>query len=83
MKTTTSEIRNKVAGLSGIPASYWEADQPLSDILLDSFAIIDLSIAIQQEYAIIFNQSELAELVTAEDLFQLIRGKLSETVSAV
>lgn len=72
---TTEDIKNKIAALSGLSVEALEDQQRLLDLLVDSFAIVDLSIALQDELNIIFTQEDVAELDTVGDLVALVQGK--------
>lgn len=71
-----SEIKTLVSNLANIPVDSLEDDELLTDLLVDSFAIIDLSIAIQDELNILFVQQDLVQLSTVSDLVTLIKTKL-------
>ncbi len=78
--TDTNTIKRSVARLSGLPNELLTEDQLLSDLLVDSFAIVDLSIAMQEEFEIVFMQQDLVDLQTVGDLVGLVESKLEVLV---
>lgn len=78
------EIKQTIAELGHVSLDVLDDKQCLTDLLVDSFAIIDLSIALQEELGIIFLQEDMQKLVTVGDLVELVESKLyKSTVSAV
>lgn len=71
-----SEIKQLVSNLASLPIDALDDDELLTDLLVDSFAIIDLSIAIQDELNILFVQQDLVQIRTVSDLVSLIKSKL-------
>jgi acyl carrier protein len=71
-----SEIKQLVSNLASLPVDALDDDELLTDLLVDSFAIIDLSIAIQDELNILFVQQDLVQIRTVSDLVSLIKSKL-------
>jgi acyl carrier protein len=70
------EIKQTIAELGNLSVDILDDDQKLTDLMVDSFAIIDLSIALQEELQIIFVQEDLIKLVTVGDLVGLVQAKL-------
>lgn len=70
------EIKEKIASLASIPVEMLDDNELLTDLLVDSFAIVDLSIAIQEELDVIFIQQDLIRLDTVGDLITLVKSKL-------
>ena len=73
------KIKQIIAKLGSIPIEALNDDEMLNDLMVDSFAIIDLSISLQEELNIIFIQEELAQLDTVADLINLIETKWAVT----
>ena len=67
------EIKEKIASLASIPVEMLDDNELLTDLLVDSFAIVDLSIAIQEELDVIFSQQDLIRLDTVGDLITLVK----------
>ena len=70
------EIKQTIAEISGVSIDMLEEDQCLTDLMVDSFAIIDLSISLQETFRIIFNQEDMIKLVTVRDLVNLVENKI-------
>ena len=70
-----NEIKTLISKLANIPIAALADTELLADVLVDSFAIVDLSIAIQEELDILFIQKDLVGLNTVGDLVCLIKSK--------
>ena len=75
----SDKIKHILAELLSIPSDSLQETDSLSQVLMDSFAIIDLSLAIQDKLDILFTQSDLLELDTVADLIKLIQTKQAIT----
>jgi len=80
---TRDEIKQTIATLGQVATEMLDDEQCLTDLLVDSFAIIDLSIALQEELGIIFLQEDMQKLVTVGDLVELVTAKLGKSTASV
>jgi acyl carrier protein len=67
-----NSIKTTIARLGNIPVELLDDEQRLADLLVDSFAIVDLSIALQEELSITFTHDDLVDLDTVGQLIALI-----------
>ncbi len=73
--TSQHSIKTTIARLAHVPVELLNDEQRLTDLLVDSFAIVDLSIALQEELSITFTHGDLAELKTVGQLVALVSSK--------
>ena len=71
-------IREFIAKHSGQDPEYLEDDLPLTELVIDSFDVVNLIIAIQQEMDIHFQQQDLVGLHTLGDLIGLAQQRFAE-----
>lgn len=76
------QIKTTIAELGGLTPAQLGDEQYLADLLVDSFAIIDLSIALQESLGIIFTQDDFRQLETVAELVALVESKLRQKKSA-
>ena len=68
-------IKTTIARLGNLPIELLKDEQRLTDLLVDSFAIVDLSIALQEELSITFTHGDLVDLKTVGQLVALVGKK--------
>jgi len=74
----SQQIKNTIGELAGLSPRLLGDEQNLADLLVDSFAIIDLSISLQESLGIIFTQEDFRPLVTVGDMVELVESRLRE-----
>ena len=73
--TSQHSIKTTIARLTHVPIELLNDEQRLTDLLVDSFAIVDLSIALQEELSITFTHGDLVDLKTVGQLVELVSSK--------
>ncbi len=70
------EICDKVAELLEVKRERCRPDAPLTELVSDSFRLVEMAIEIQDDYGIVFGQDDMKKLVNVGDLAVLVRSKL-------
>lgn len=65
-----------VAGLVTADDGDISSSTPLTDLVADSFSLVQLAIDVQEEFDVIFYADDLAEVQNVGDLVGLIRSRL-------
>ena len=47
----------------------------LSDLVMDSYRLVEMAIDLQDDYDVIFSQADLAAVTTVGDLADLVRSR--------
>jgi acyl carrier protein len=69
----TTEIRKSMANILRIPVTRIEDNAVLTDLVTDSFALIDMVIELQDEYDVVLVQNDLKDVKTVGDLLAAIQ----------
>lgn len=72
MMAPARDVAGKIAGLLNVPADRVHGDTPLADLVTDSFVLVELVIDMQEEYGVRFQQSDVAQVRTVDDLAALV-----------
>jgi len=73
---TAEEILERIADKLGVPESRVGPDVELADLVSDSYRLVEMAIDLQDDYDVIFSQSDLAGVTTVGDLAELVRSRL-------
>lgn len=83
MKTVTpitaQAIRTKIADTLVIPPAKLTDNTLLTDLSVDSLALIELAIELEEDYDVAFEQSDLKGLRTVGDVAALVEARLELT----
>lgn len=82
MTVTRDSIRVQIAELLDVPEQRVVGDAVLSDLVTDSFRLVELAIGLQEDYDVMFGQADLATLHTVTDLVELVHSRLPSERSA-
>lgn len=74
--TSDEAICAKVSELLDVSTSRCTPDAQLVDLVSDSFRLVEMAIDIQDDYEVVFGQSDMKQLVTVHDLAELVRSKV-------
>jgi acyl carrier protein len=69
---TADEIHRRVAALLGVSEERVKPDVALSDLVGDSYRLVEMAIELQDDYDVIFSQADLSAVTTVGDLVQLV-----------
>jgi acyl carrier protein len=69
---TADEVRSRVAALLGATEEKVTPDVALSDLVGDSYRLVEMAIELQDDYDVIFSQADLSAVTTVGDLVRLV-----------
>jgi len=72
---TVEEIFARVADVLGVAEARVGPDVELSDLVMDSYRLVEMAIDLQDDYDVIFSQADLAAVTTVGDLAELVRSR--------
>jgi acyl carrier protein len=75
MPPTVDEIRQRIAEVLGVSESRVQPDVVLTDLVSDSYRLVEMAIELQDDYDVIFSQADLSEITTVGDLADLVRSR--------
>ena len=73
----TATVRNRIAETLQLPLAKLADDRLLTDIVRESFAMVEMVIDLQEEFGVRLEQAELRQLKTVADLTALVAAKCS------
>ena len=75
-RTVTPEVVAATIGeLLSIPVERIRPETPLDELVLDSFALVETAIELQEEFDVVFNQDDLKAVRTVGDLVALMQAR--------
>ena len=69
------EIKKKIAALTKLPIDSISDDKEISDLVSDSFMLVELFLSIQEQFQIELDQEDLEHVITVRQLLMLIQEK--------
>ncbi len=69
------EITARIAEVLGVAASRVRPEVMLSELVSDSYRLVEMSIELQDDYDVIFSQADLSSVTTVGDLADLVRTR--------
>lgn len=75
---TVEEIRLRMADILEVPERRAGPDVVLTDLVSDSFRLVEMAIELQEHYDVIFGQEDMKDLRTVGDLAGLVHSRLSQ-----
>ena len=79
---TREQVRTTMAEVLGHATSMVEDSALLTDLVNSSFLLVEMVIELQEEFAVRFDQADLADVKTAGDLIDLVVSRIPELDSA-
>ena len=76
MQPTTEEICARIAEALGVRSERVTLDAALTDLVSDSYRLVEMAIELQEDYAVVFTQADLSRVTTVGDLTELVRDRL-------
>jgi len=76
---TTEAVRTKIADTLTIPRTKLTNDTMLMDLSVDSIALIEMALELEEDYDVVFQQSDLEGLRTVADVTALVEARLQAT----
>ena len=71
----TATVRKRIADTLQLPLAKLADDRLLTDIVRESFAMVEMVIDLQEEFGVRLDQAELKQLKTVADLTTLVAAK--------
>lgn len=68
-------VRQRIAETLQLPLAKLADDRLLTDVVTESFAMVEMVIDLQEEFGIRLDQAELKQLKTVADLTALVAAK--------
>lgn len=85
MGTEAAQVADRVASLVADRVPLREqvtADARIRELGLDSVAVMDLVMAVEDEFDVAFPLDRLAEVETVDDLARVVRGLVDQRIAA-
>ncbi len=76
MTTEPEDIRQRIAQILEVSDQRVVADAVLTDLVADSFRLVELAIELQEDYEVMFGQADMVGLSTVGDLVALVHSRL-------
>jgi len=73
---TTEDVRLRIAEILEIPQGRAAGDTVLTDLVSDSFRLVEMAIELQEDYDVIIGQADMKMLRTVHDLAELVRSRV-------
>jgi acyl carrier protein len=70
------EIVGRIADVLGVPESRVRPEVPLTDLVAESYSLVEMAIELQDDYDVIFTQADLSGVSTVGDLAELVRNRI-------
>lgn len=72
---SADEIAARIADVLGISPSRVQAEVALTDLVSDSYRLVEMAIELQDDYDVIFTQADLSGVSTVGDLIGLVQER--------
>ena len=69
------EITARIAEVLGVAPSRVRPEVVLSELVSDSYRLVEMAIELQDNYDVIFSQADLSSVTTVGDLADLVRTR--------
>ena len=71
------DIKQKLADFTKIPVERIEDQVEITDLVADSFMLVEMLLLLQEELSIELEQEDLEEVITVAHLVNLVREKMA------
>jgi acyl carrier protein len=68
-------ILARMADVLGVAESRVRPEVVLTELVSDSYRLVEMAIELQDDYDVIFSQADLSTVTTAGDLAELVRSR--------
>ncbi len=75
MAPSADDVLGRVAEVLGVPRARVRPEVVLTDLVSDSYRLVEMAMELQDDYDVIFSQADLAEVTTVGDLAHLVRSR--------
>lgn len=77
MTVSPDDIRRTMAQVLELPEERVQPDAVLTDLVSDSFLLVEMAIELQEHYDVMFGQDDMRDLRTVADLAGLVHSRLT------
>ena len=78
MSVTVEQVRLRIAALLRISESRVTLTTVLTDLVVESFQLVEMAIELQDDFDILLGQADLKSINTVADLAQLVQARVAE-----
>ena len=75
MAPSVEEVNRRIAQVLDVPASRVKPDVVLTDLVSDSYRLVEMAIELQDDYDVVFTQADLSGVTTVGELVELVRSR--------
>jgi acyl carrier protein len=75
MAPSADDVFDRVAEVLGVPRSRVRPDVVLTELVSDSYRLVEMAMELQDDYDVIFSQADLAGVSTVGELANLVRSR--------
>ncbi len=72
---TAEEVVARIAEVLGVPEGRVRPEVSLSELVAESYPLVEMAIELQDDYDVIFTQADLSAVSTVGDLVELVRSR--------
>jgi acyl carrier protein len=76
------DIKQQLAEFTKIPLARIDDDAAITDLVSDSFMLVEMLLILQDHFSIELEQEDLEEVVTVAQLIDLVKKKMTTAQSA-
>ncbi len=73
---TVEDVCRHIAELLEVPERRARPDVVLTDLVSESFRLVEMAIELQEDYQVVFSQADMKQLTTVGDLAELVRSRV-------
>ena len=75
MPPSVDQVHERIAQVLGVAANRVKSDVVLTDLVSDSYRLVEMAIELQDDYDVVFTQADLSEVTTVGELVELVRSR--------
>ena len=75
MPPSVEEISRRIARVLGVNETRVKPEAVLTDLVSDSYRLVEMAIELQDDYDVIFTQADLSGVTTVGELAELVRTR--------
>ena len=75
MPPSVDQVNERIAQVLGVAANRVKSDVVLTDLVSDSYRLVEMAIELQDDYDVVFTQADLSEVTTVGELVELVRSR--------
>lgn len=75
-------VAERIYQILSVPAGTLTPETRISELVADSFQLVEMVIDVQEEFDVVFTRSQLTEVGTVHDLVELLRAESGAVADA-